>query len=101
MRRPARQRKRQVSVTAARGMIMDTDAVEACRLAASDERGEVGQGSTNRDSESDTDRGHLLRLLRFRPRRYGAWSGLTTAQPDSRLSGTSHVPSHAQARLAA
>src|SRR5258707_15317743 len=80
-------------------MIMDTDAVEACRLAAGDEGGEVGQGSTNRDSESDADRGHLTRLLRFRRRRYGAWSGLRTAQVDSRMSGTGRIASDREARL--
>src|SRR5258708_39513569 len=80
-------------------MIMDTDAVEACRLAAGDEGGEVGQGSTNRDSESDADRGHLTRLLRFRRRRYGAWSGLRTAQVDSGMSGTVRIASDRQARL--
>ena len=41
LRRPARQRQRQVSVPAARRMIVDADAVEAGLLAAGDERGEV------------------------------------------------------------
>src|SRR5258708_4408339 len=80
-------------------MIMDTDAVEACRLAAGDEGGEVGQASTNRNSQRDADRGHLTRLLRFRRRRYGAWSGLRTAQADSRMSGTGQIASDREARL--
>src|SRR5262249_14741514 len=62
VRRPARQRQRQVSVPAARGMIMDTDAVKTCRLAADDERDEVRQGSPNRESEMDVDPGHLTLL---------------------------------------
>src|SRR5262249_815082 len=54
--------QRQVSVPAARGMIMDTDAVKTCRPAADDERDEVRQGSPNRDSEMDVDPGHLTLL---------------------------------------
>jgi hypothetical protein len=46
-------------------MIMDTDAVEACLLAAGDERGEVRQRSPNRDSEIDADPGHLTRAPLF------------------------------------
>jgi hypothetical protein len=41
LRRPACQRERQVSVAAARRMIMDADPIEACLLAAGDERGDV------------------------------------------------------------
>src|SRR5258708_14541747 len=80
-------------------MIMDTDAVEACRLAAGDEGGEVGQASTNRNAEAGADGGHLTGLLRFRRRRYGAWSGLRTAQADSRMSGTGQIASDREARL--
>src|SRR5262249_33616777 len=65
LRRPARQRQRQVSVAAAGRMIMDTDAVEACLLAAGDERGEVRQRSPNRDSEIDADPGHLTKAPLF------------------------------------
>jgi hypothetical protein len=46
-------------------MIMDTDAVEACLLAADDERGEVRQRSPNRDSEIDADPGHLTKAPLF------------------------------------
>src|SRR5262245_9363680 len=46
-------------------MIMDTDAVEACLLAAGDERGEVGQRSPNRDSQIDADPGHLTKAPSF------------------------------------
>jgi hypothetical protein len=46
-------------------MIMDTDAVEACLLAAGDERGEVRQRSPNRDSEIDADPGHLTKAPLF------------------------------------
>src|SRR5262249_3699940 len=63
LRRPARQR--QVSVPAARRMIMDSDAVEACLLAADDERGEVKQRSPNGDSEIDADPGHLTKAPLF------------------------------------
>src|SRR6516225_5507835 len=65
LRRPARQRQRQVSVPAAGRMIVDTDAVEACLLAAGDERGEVRQRSSNRDSEIDADPGHLRKAPLF------------------------------------
>jgi hypothetical protein len=40
-----------------------------------------------------------MRLLQFRPRRYGAWSGLRTAQADSRMSGTCQIASDREARL--
>jgi hypothetical protein len=46
-------------------MIMDTDTVEACLLAARDERGEVGQRSPNRDSEVDADPRHLMTAPSF------------------------------------
>jgi hypothetical protein len=46
-------------------MIMDTDAVEACLLAADDERGEVRQRSPNRDAEIDADPGHLTKAPSF------------------------------------
>src|SRR5262249_39477622 len=65
VRRPPRQRQRQVSVPAARRMVVDTDAVEACLLAAGDERGEVGQRSPNRDSQIDADPGHLTKAPSF------------------------------------
>src|SRR5215470_4579746 len=42
-------------------MIMDSDAVEACLLAADDERGKVRQRSPNGDSEIDADPGHLTK----------------------------------------
>src|SRR5262249_56179950 len=61
LRRPARQRQRQVSVPAARGMIMDTDTVEACLLAAHDEPGDVRQWSANRDSEIEVEPDHLAK----------------------------------------
>ena len=44
---------------------MDTDTVEACLLAAHDERGEVGQRSPNRDSEIDADPRHLTKAPSF------------------------------------
>src|SRR5690349_19088861 len=45
---------------------MDADAVEACRLTADDELGDVRQRSPNRDSEIDADPRHLTELLRSR-----------------------------------
>src|SRR5215813_13583712 len=61
-------------------MVVDTDAVEACLLAAGDERGEVRQRSPNRDSKIDADPGHLTKAPYFRARRYGASSGMRTEQ---------------------
>src|SRR5215831_15463797 len=46
-------------------MIMDSDAVEACLLAADDERGKVRQRSPNGDSEIDADPGHLTKAPLF------------------------------------
>jgi hypothetical protein len=46
-------------------MIMDTDTVETRLLAAHDERGEVGQRSSNRDSEIDADPRHLTKAPLF------------------------------------
>jgi hypothetical protein len=59
---------------------MDTDAVEACLLAAADERGEVRQRSPNWDSEVDTDPGHLTKVPSFCLGRYRAFSAMRTAQ---------------------
>jgi hypothetical protein len=42
---------------------MDADTVEACLLAADDERGEVRQGPTDRNSQRDADPGHPTDLL--------------------------------------
>jgi hypothetical protein len=49
-------------------MIMDADAVEACLLAAGDERGDVRQRSSNRDSDIDADPGHLTKAPSFSTR---------------------------------
>jgi hypothetical protein len=42
-------------------MIMDADPVEACVLAAGDERGDVWQWPADRDAEIDSDPGHLTK----------------------------------------
>jgi hypothetical protein len=44
-------------------MIVDADTVETCVFAADNERCEVRQGPTDRNSESDTDAGHLTTFL--------------------------------------
>jgi hypothetical protein len=44
-------------------MVMDADTVKACLFAAEDERGKVGQGLTNRHSESDSNTRHLATFL--------------------------------------
>jgi hypothetical protein len=44
-------------------MIVDADTVEACVFAADNERCEVGQRPTDRNSESDTDARHLATSL--------------------------------------
>src|SRR5216684_3465080 len=56
-RRLGRKRQRQVDVAAARGMVVDADAVEAGVLAAGDERGQLGQGPAHRDAEVDAQAG--------------------------------------------
>src|SRR5216684_2611709 len=56
-RRLGRERQRQVDVAAARGMVVDADAVEAGVLAAGDERGQLGQGPAHRDAEVDAQAG--------------------------------------------
>jgi len=44
-------------------MIVDADTIEACVFATDNERCEVGQWPTNRNSESDTDARHLTTFL--------------------------------------
>jgi hypothetical protein len=44
---------------------MDADAVEACRLTADDELGDVRQRSPNGDSEIDADPRHLTEAPSF------------------------------------
>jgi hypothetical protein len=44
-------------------MIVDADTVEACVFAADNERCEIRQGPTDRNSESDTDAPHLTTFL--------------------------------------
>jgi hypothetical protein len=39
-------------------MVVDPDTVKSCLLAANDERGEVRQGPTDRNSERDPDPSH-------------------------------------------
>jgi hypothetical protein len=57
-RRLARQRQRQVSVSATRGVIMDADTVEACLFAANDERSNIRQWPTDGNAESYADSCH-------------------------------------------
>src|SRR5262249_46310674 len=49
------------SIPAARRMIVDADPVEACLLAAGDERGDVRQRAADGDAEIDADPGHLTK----------------------------------------
>jgi hypothetical protein len=49
-------------------MIMDADPVEACLLAAGDERGDVRQRPADRDAEVDADPGHLMNAPAFSKR---------------------------------
>jgi len=46
-------------------MIVDANTVESCVFAADNERCEVGQGPTDRNSQSDTDPRHLTTFLIF------------------------------------
>src|SRR5262245_37346561 len=59
-------------------MIMDTDTVETCLLATGDERGEIRQRSSHRDSEIDADPGHVAKAPSFSSVQYGASSGMRT-----------------------
>jgi hypothetical protein len=52
------ERQRQVSVSAARRVVMDANTIKTCVLAAGDERCEVRQGPTDRNSKSDANPGH-------------------------------------------
>ena len=63
MRRLGCERQRQVGVPAARRVVVNADAVEASRLAAGDELGEIGQRPPDRNPQCDTDPGHLASSL--------------------------------------
>jgi hypothetical protein len=54
---------------------MDADTLEACLLAAGNERGEVRQGPANRDPESDADRRHLTSFPKIRTETYDGSPG--------------------------
>jgi hypothetical protein len=54
---------------------MDADAVEACLFAPDDERCEVRQGASDRNSESDGDPRHLTTFLISAPRLNNTKSG--------------------------
>ena len=58
MRGLGAKRQRQIGVPAARRVIVDADAIEACVLATGDERGDVWQGPADRDSKSDANPSH-------------------------------------------
>src|SRR5262245_33294877 len=52
------ERQRQVSVPAARRVVMDANTIKTCVLAPGGERCEVRQGPTDRNSKSDANPGH-------------------------------------------
>lgn len=55
VRVPGRERQRQVSVPAARRVVMDADSIKTSFLATGDECGEVKQRPADRNSKSDTN----------------------------------------------
>jgi hypothetical protein len=59
------ERQRQVSVSAARRVVMDANTIKTCVLAAGDESCEIRQGPTDRNSKSDANPGHSNELLQF------------------------------------
>ena len=59
LRRPRRQRQRQIRIPAAGRMVVDADTVEARVFAAGDESGNVGQGPADRNPQSHAKPGHL------------------------------------------
>src|SRR5262245_56193018 len=65
------ERQRQVGVAATRRMVMDANTIETCVLAAGDERGQLGQGSTDRNAKGEVNPGHSTSFFTWRARRHG------------------------------
>jgi hypothetical protein len=61
------ERQRQVSVSAARRVVMDANTIKTCVLAAGDESCEIRQGPTDRNSKSDANPGHSTSFFNSTP----------------------------------
>ena len=50
---------------------MDANTIKAGVLAAGDERGQLGQGSADRNAKGDVNPGHSMSFFNWRARRHG------------------------------